>query len=35
MFGGQGSERALYVTSFALGSFLGGGSPAPAIVRVR
>jgi hypothetical protein len=33
-FGGEGDERALYVTSFALGSFLGGGTPAPALVRV-
>ncbi|MFO0548736.1 MAG: SMP-30/gluconolactonase/LRE family protein [Polyangiaceae bacterium] len=33
-FAGVGSERALYVTSFALGAFLSGGDPHPAIVRI-
>ena len=33
-FAGQGEGRALYVTSFALGAFLSGGDPAPALVRI-
>jgi sugar lactone lactonase YvrE len=33
-FAGQGADRALYVTSFALGAFLSGGDPAPALVRI-
>ncbi len=34
-FGGEGAERALYVTSFALGNFLSGGQANPAIVKVK
>lgn len=33
-FGGKGADRALYVTSFALGSFSSGGDPKPALVKV-
>lgn len=31
---GSGEARALYVTSFALGAFLSGGEPHPAIVKI-
>lgn len=31
---GAGDERALYVTSFALGALLAGGEPQPALVKV-
>ncbi len=34
-FAGEGTERALYVTSFGLGKFLAGETPSPALVRIR
>jgi hypothetical protein len=34
-FGGQGEDRALYVTSFGLALFLAGEVPSPALVRIR
>ena len=34
-FGGEGEDRALYVTSFGLARYLAGEVPSPALVRIK